>query len=116
MTTPVLSARQVQKRFSARNGETIQALEALDLEISENGFVCIVGPSGCGKSTFLRMAAELEPVSEGAILYRGQTVLAPRREVGMVFQEYSLLPWRTVQGNVALGPEFSGVADRKSVV
>ena len=95
MTTPVLSARQVQKRFSARNGETIQALEALDLEISENGFVCIVGPSGCGKSTFLRMAAGLEPVSEGAILYRGQTVLAPRREVGMVFQEYSLLPWRT---------------------
>lgn len=108
MTTPVLSARQVQKRFSAHNGETIQALEALDLEISENGFVCIVGPSGCGKSTFLRMAAGLEPVSEGAILYRGQTVLAPRREVGMVFQEYSLLPWRTVKGNVALGPEFSG--------
>ena len=50
MTTPVLSARQVQKRFSARNGETIQALEALDLEISENSFFCIVGPSGCEKS------------------------------------------------------------------
>lgn len=54
------------------------------------------------------MAAGLEPVSEGEILYRGQPVKTPRREVGMVFQEYSLLPWRTVEDNVALGLEFAG--------
>ena len=107
MTTPVLSARQVRKRFLTRNGDAVQALRELDLDVAENEFICIVGPSGCGKSTFLRMAAGLEPISEGEILYRGQTVRAPRREVGMVFQEYSLLPWRTVRDNVALGLEFA---------
>ena len=107
MTESVLSARKVRKRFRLREGEVL-ALKGLDLDVRENEFICIVGPSGCGKSTFLRMAAGLEPVSEGEILYRGQPVKAPRREVGMVFQEYSLLPWRTVEDNVALGLEFAG--------
>ena len=107
MTETVLSARRVRKRFRLREGE-ILALKELDLDVQENEFICIVGPSGCGKSTFLRMAAGLEPVSEGEILYRGQPVKVPRREVGMVFQEYSLLPWRTVEDNVALGLEFAG--------
>ena len=107
MTESVLSARKVRKRFRLREGEVL-ALKGLDLDVRENEFICIVGPSGCGKSTFLRMAAGLEPVSEGEILYRGQPVKTPRREVGMVFQEYSLLPWRTVEDNVALGLEFAG--------
>ena len=107
MTETVLSARRVRKRFRLREGE-ILALKELDLDVQENEFICIVGPSGCGKSTFLRMAAGLEPVSEGEILYRGQPVKVPRREVGMVFQKYSLLPWRTVEDNVALGLEFAG--------
>lgn len=107
MTTPVLSARGVRKRFLTRNGDAVQALQSFELDVAENDFICIVGPSGCGKSTFLRMAAGLEPVSEGDILYRGEAVRAPRREVGMVFQEYSLLPWRTVRDNVALGLEFA---------
>lgn len=107
MTESVLSAREVRKRFRLREGEVL-ALKGLDLDVRENEFICIVGPSGCGKSTFLRMAAGLEPVSEGEILYRGQPVKTPRREVGMVFQEYSLLPWRTVEDNVALGLEFAG--------
>lgn len=108
MTTTVLSARRVRKRFLTRNGDAVQALQSFDLEVCENEFICIVGPSGCGKSTFLRMTAGLEPVNEGEILYRGRPVRAPRREVGMVFQEYSLLPWRTVRDNVALGLEFAG--------
>ena len=107
MTESVLSARKVRKRFRLREGEVL-ALKGLDLDVRENEFICIVGPSGCGKSTFLRMAAGLEPVSEGEILYRSQPVKTPRREVGMVFQEYSLLPWRTVEDNVALGLEFAG--------
>ena len=107
MTESVLSARKVRKRFRLREGEVL-ALKGLDLDVRENEFICIVGPSGCGRSTFLRMAAGLEPVSEGEILYRSQPVKTPRREVGMVFQEYSLLPWRTVEDNVALGLEFAG--------
>ena len=99
MTESVLSARKVRKRFRLREGEVL-ALKGLDLDVRENEFICIVGPSGCGKSTFLRMAAGLEPVSEGELLYRGQPVKAPRREVGMVFQEYSLccpgVRWKTM--------------------
>ncbi|MDY2666054.1 ATP-binding cassette domain-containing protein, partial [Desulfovibrio sp.] len=74
----MLSARKVRKRFRLREGEVL-ALKGLDLDVRENEFICIVGPSGCGKSTFLRMAAGLEPVSEGEILYRGQPVKTPRR-------------------------------------
>lgn len=109
MTESVLSARKVRKRFRLREGEVL-ALKGLDLDVRENEFICIVGPSGCGKSTFLRMAAGLEPVSEGEILYRSQPVKTPRREVGMVFQEYSLLPWRTVEDNVALALNLPGKA------
>ncbi len=72
--------------------------------------MCIVGPSGCGKSTLLRMIAGLDKTTGGSIEYRGEEINRPRREIGMVFQEYSLLPWRTVLDNVALGLEFSGVS------
>lgn len=84
------------------------ALDGVSLDVHENDFVCVLGPSGCGKSTLLRMASGLESLQDGELLYRGEPVARPRREVGMVFQEYSLLPWRTVRDNVALGPEFAG--------
>ena len=108
MTMPVLSARHAGKRFLAGNGSYVQAVRDFSLDVPENDFICIAGPSGCGKSTFLRMAAGLEGLSTGAILYRNQPVRKPRREIGMVFQEYSLLPWRTVRDNVSLGPEIAG--------
>lgn len=117
MSAPVLSARQVRKHFLAGNGDHVQAVQDFSLDVFENDFICIVGPSGCGKSTFLRMAAGLEPLSEGSILYRNQPVQKPRREIGMVFQEYSLLPWRTVRDNVSLGPEIAGKsrAERRAI-
>ena len=108
MTMPVLSARHAGKRFLAGNGSYVQAVRNFSLDVPENDFICIAGPSGCGKSTFLRMAAGLEGLSTGSILYRNQPVRKPRREIGMVFQEYSLLPWRTVRDNVSLGPEIAG--------
>lgn len=108
MMPPVLSAQHVGKRFLAGNGNCVQAVQDITLDVAENDFICIAGPSGCGKSTFLRMAAGLESLSSGTLLYRNQPVRKPRREIGMVFQEYSLLPWRTVRDNVALGPELAG--------
>lgn len=105
---PVLEARQVQKKFTATHGGEVWAVQDFQLNVHENEFVCIVGPSGCGKSTLLRMAAGLEAPSAGEILYRDAPITAPRRQVGMVFQEYSLLPWRNVRDNVALGLEFAG--------
>ena len=105
---PVLTIAGVEKTFATSRGERLKALDTIDLGVAENEFVCIVGPSGCGKSTLLRMCAGLEPCETGSIAFRGAPVLQPRREIGMVFQEYSLLPWRSVADNVAMGPEFAG--------
>ena len=106
---PVIKIRDLKKTFKSNNGGVIEAVAHVNFDISENDFVCIVGPSGCGKSTLLRMVAGLETITSGRITYRGEDVSKPRKEIGMVFQEYSLLPWRNVIDNVALGPEFLGV-------
>jgi NitT/TauT family transport system ATP-binding protein len=103
-----LQIERLGKSFRTKNGGALEALAGVSLDVHENDFVCIVGPSGCGKSTLLRMIAGLEKITAGSIRYQGQTVVHPRKEIGMVFQEYSLLPWRSVLDNVALGPEFSG--------
>ncbi len=113
----ILTIKDVSKSFTTEQGIKIQALDNISIEVKRNEFVCIVGPSGCGKSTLLRMLAGLDTTTHGQLLYDGQAVCKPRRELGMVFQEYSLLPWRTVEDNVALSLEFSGadVAERKKV-
>ncbi|MFA5618306.1 MAG: ABC transporter ATP-binding protein [Syntrophorhabdaceae bacterium] len=109
-TWPILQVRDLGKTFETKKGMPVEALSGVTFDIDENDFVCIVGPSGCGKSTLLRMVAGLETMSSGRITYRGEEFLRSRKEIGMVFQEYSLLPWRCVLDNVALGPEFSGVS------
>ncbi|MCR4666619.1 MAG: ABC transporter ATP-binding protein [Desulfovibrio sp.] len=104
----VLAITGVEKTFLTSRGERLKALETTNLELKVNEFVCVVGPSGCGKSTLLRMTAGLESCETGSISFMGTPVVRPRREIGMVFQEYSLLPWRSVLDNVAMGPEFAG--------
>ena len=106
---PIVRVQSLRKSFRTNDGGALEAVTEVSFEIPENDFVCIVGPSGCGKSTLLRMIAGLESITAGEIDYRGETISRPRKEIGMVFQEYSLLPWRNVIDNVALGPEFSGV-------
>jgi ABC-type nitrate/sulfonate/bicarbonate transport system ATPase subunit len=113
-TTPTragdaLTAEGVSKTFATADGRRVDALSGVDLSVPENSFVCIVGPSGCGKSTLLRIMAGLDSCTKGAVLFRGAPQNTPRREIGMIFQEYSLFPWRSVQDNVAIGLEFSGV-------
>lgn len=88
------------KIYESRDGEAVQALTNLNLHVAENEFLSIVGPSGCGKSTLLKLIVGLLPITEGRILFRGEPVHGPRTDVGMVFQEPILLPWRTVRENV----------------
>ena len=109
MTQAVVQITDVDKTFITNKGETVEALRGISLEISSNDFVCIVGPSGCGKSTLLRIVAGLEQATGGNVLYRQAPVTKPTAQIGMVFQEYSLLPWRTVRDNVVLGLEFAGL-------
>lgn len=86
-------------------GRTIIA--GLDLTIDKGEIVSVIGPSGCGKTTALRLAAGLVRATTGQILIDGQPVVAPRRDIAIVFQDYSkaLLPWRTATGNVSLALE-----------
>lgn len=93
-------------------GRTIIA--GLDLTIPRGEVVCVIGPSGCGKTTALRLAAGLVRASAGRVLFDGQPVMAPRRDIAIVFQDYgkALLPWRTAAGNVALALEARGVPRR----
>jgi ABC-type nitrate/sulfonate/bicarbonate transport system ATPase subunit len=108
MSKEVLRVKDLGKVFQPRRGAALTALERVSLEAGENDFLCVVGPSGCGKSTLLRIMAGLEAASSGQVLYHGQPLTRPHPRVGLVFQEYSLLPWRDVLDNVTLGPEFAG--------
>jgi NitT/TauT family transport system ATP-binding protein len=86
----------------------LEALRGIDIAVEQGEFISVVGPSGCGKTTFLRMVAGLEPVTSGTILLDGQAVSGPGGNRGFVFQNDSLLPWRTVLANALIGPEVAG--------
>jgi NitT/TauT family transport system ATP-binding protein len=92
----------------------LEALRQIDVAVEHGEFISVVGPSGCGKTTFLRMVAGLEPATSGTILIDGQPLRGPGNNRGFVFQNDSLLPWRTVLANAVIGPEVAGkVGDRE---
>ncbi|HUC99625.1 MAG TPA: ABC transporter ATP-binding protein [Candidatus Polarisedimenticolaceae bacterium] len=108
-----IKAHNVSLVFKAKDREPVTALTNFSLDIAEGEFVSIVGPSGCGKSTFLNIVLGLiEPVS-GVIQLNGTRISGPGQERAMVFQEFGLLPWRSVTANVELGLELKGVPSSK---
>ncbi|WP_067676978.1 ABC transporter ATP-binding protein [Nocardia miyunensis] len=94
----------------------VQALAGIDLTIQDGEFVVLLGPSGCGKSTLLEILAGLQDKSEGQVLLDGEPVHRTSDRVGVVFQDASLYPWRSVQRNIEIGLEFRGVrkAERRA--
>ncbi|MBJ3774850.1 ABC transporter ATP-binding protein [Acuticoccus mangrovi] len=104
----VIDIRGVEKRYVGRKGETV-ALQKVDLTIDEGEFVAFVGPSGCGKSTLLNMISGVIEISSGTIVQEGQAIRGINRRVGYLTQTDSVLPWRTVEDNVALPLEYRGV-------
>jgi NitT/TauT family transport system ATP-binding protein len=89
--------------------ERVVALDGVDLDIPEGEFLSVVGPSGCGKSTMLSIIAGLVAPTQGEILLDGRPVRGPGPDRGVVFQEFAILPWRTVERNIAHGLEIQGV-------
>jgi NitT/TauT family transport system ATP-binding protein len=100
---PKIAIRGVAKSFDTPDGGRYQALGNVSLDVAPGAFVSLVGPSGCGKSTLLRLVAGLAQPDAGEILVDGRPVAGVNRQLGFVFQQDALLPWRTVYENVALG-------------
>ena len=99
----VIAIEGVTKTFETRQGQ-LRALDPIDLEIRSKEFVCLIGPSGCGKSTVLGMIAGLLKPTDGSLKVDGKTVEEARKanQIGLIFQDAVLLPWRTVSENVSL--------------
>ena len=107
----------VTKVFKSDNNEH-KALDNINLQIEEGEFVCLLGPSGCGKSTLLNMMAAFDKPTEGKISINGEEVSKPSIDRVTIFQNYGLLPWRTVEKNIELGLETLKLPkkERKEIV
>jgi NitT/TauT family transport system ATP-binding protein len=104
-----LAIRDLSKVFVTGTGEQVPALGGINLTVENEEFLCILGPSGCGKTTLLRIIAGLDTPTTGSIQVDGEALSGPSRLIAMIFQEYSLFPWRTVLANVAFGLEVQGM-------
>jgi len=99
----------VSMRFDLPNGEVVQALQNVTLDIKEGELMAVLGPSGCGKTTLLNIVAGFLAPTEGRVLLAGETVTGPGPERGMVFQQGALFEWMNVRENVAFGPRMKGM-------
>ena len=95
--------------YTAPDGADLPALGPISFEIAPASFVCLLGPSGCGKSTLIRVLAGLQKASRGEGYLGKEHIRQPSRQVGVMFQDANLMPWRTVVENIALPLELAGV-------
>jgi len=104
-----LTVERLTKRFVKDATEIVESLCDINLEVNDEEFICILGPSGCGKTTLLRIIAGLEHPDSGTVKIGDTVIDRPNQKLGMIFQDYSLYPWRTVNENIAFGLELHGV-------
>jgi len=110
-----LETINLSKTYFSERGE-VKALEDINFEVKEGEFLCIFGPTGCGKTTLLRLIAGLEQPTTGKILLDGREISGTSPDRVLIFQEFSLFPWRDVFKNIEFGLEMMGVKDRKEIV
>jgi ABC-type nitrate/sulfonate/bicarbonate transport system ATPase subunit len=97
----LVEIKNVSKTYES-NGNKILVLDNISFSAEDNDFICIVGPSGCGKSTLLRIIVGLEKPTSGEVLFKGEVIATENPKVAMVFQNFALFPWLTVQENIEL--------------
>ena len=112
MNGATIEIRDLVKRYVARRGVVVEAIRHLTLSVAAGEFLAIVGPSGCGKSTLLHLVAGLEQPSAGSIHIGGAVPkeLIDRHRLGVAFQDSALLPWLSVEGNLALPFRLAGLS------
>ena len=108
MSVIALQASGIKKSY-AKDGRPLEILDVERFTAREGEFITIIGPSGCGKSTFLHIMGGFIPAEAGRIEVYGKEVKGPGPDRGMMFQEFSLFPWKSVAGNIAWGLEVQGV-------
>jgi NitT/TauT family transport system ATP-binding protein len=109
----LLEVEQLGREFQGEDGP-VMALDRISFRAHRREFLCFIGSSGCGKSTLVRILAGLDDPTSGRVLLDGREVRGPGRDRGMVFQGYTLFPWRTVLENVTFGLEMGGRSRRQA--
>ena len=113
-SVPVISAKNLTVGYKLhRERKQLTALRDITVDVDKGEFVVLVGPSGCGKTTFINAIAGLVDPWEGTILVNGQPVKGPGPDRAMVFQDYALMPWRTVESNIRMPFEFQNLGISK---
>jgi NitT/TauT family transport system ATP-binding protein len=102
-TEPLLQVRDVSKVYPGE-GKSTTVFEDINFDVYKE-FLCIVGPSGCGKSTLLRIIDGLDKPTSGQVLFHGQPITTPSPKIGVIFQTFALIPWKTVLSNVEMAIE-----------
>lgn len=105
----MLSIKNLNKTYYTEEGDEVVALSDINLDVADKEFVCFIGPSGCGKTTLLRITAGLEKPDSGTLTVNNEPITGPGPDRGMVFQEYSLFPWRTVLKNITFSLELKKI-------
>ncbi|KAF5423137.1 MAG: NitT/TauT family transport system ATP-binding protein [Candidatus Methanocomedens sp.] len=105
----MLSIKNLNKTYHTEEGDEVVALSDINLDVADKELVCFIGPSGCGKTTLLRITAGLEKPDSGTLTVNNEPIKGPGPDRGMVFQEYSLFPWRTVLKNITFSLELKKI-------
>ena len=109
MTEPIIRAQAVEKFYEQPDGNRIEVIAPVDLDVEPGKIITLLGPSGCGKSTLLRILTGLSKPSSGEVLWHGQPLTSQNAGVAIVFQSFALFPWLTVLDNVEAPLEARGV-------
>jgi nitrate/nitrite transport system ATP-binding protein len=97
---PFLQIQKLEKRYAATHEQEVAVFENVDFSVEKGEFVCVIGHSGCGKSTLLKIVAGLEQASSGYVFMGGREITGPSLDRGVIFQNHSLLPWKSALDNV----------------
>jgi NitT/TauT family transport system ATP-binding protein len=110
VTQAAVAVKEIDLRSVSKRFKNTAVLENISLQVERGEFITLLGPSGCGKSTLLKLVSGLSPVSEGQLQVNGMTPANAREMMSFIFQDATLLPWRTVEDNVGLGLELEYAA------